>query len=145
MPYLAKLEKAGIPTVIVDFEDQANMVKEEALGSGVPMIRSLHASRTLPGPEDVDNWLNDALNALVEPLTEVEQESGFHNPQQPRILFEGTLEEAEEFYMQEKWVPHPVNAPISVYTDGWPIVVPTEERVAEMLKGTSHRPEEVLT
>ena len=66
MPYLAKLEKAGIPTVIVDFEDQANMVKEEALGSGVPMIRSLHASRTLPGPEDVDNWLNNALNTLVE-------------------------------------------------------------------------------
>ena len=75
MPYLAKLEKAGIPTVIVDFEDQANMVKEESLGSGVPHIRSLHASRTLPGPEDVDNWLNDALNALVEPLTEEEQEA----------------------------------------------------------------------
>jgi hypothetical protein len=145
LPYLAKLEKAGIPTVIVDFEDQANMVKEESLGSGVPHIRSLHASRTLPGPEDIDNWLNDALNALVEPLTGEEQESGFHNPQQPRILFEGTLEEAEEFYMQERWVPHPVNAPISVYTDGWPIVVPTEERVAEMLKGTSHRPDEVLT
>jgi len=102
LPYLAKLEKAGIPTVVVDFEDQANMVEEEALSSGVPHIRSLHASRTLPGPEDVDNWLNDALNALVEPLSEEEQESGLYDPRQPRILFEGTMEEAEEFYMQEK-------------------------------------------
>ncbi len=145
MPYLAKLEKAGIPTVVVDFEDQANMVTEEALSSGVPHIRSLHASRTLPGPEDVDNWLDDALDALVKPLTEEEQKTGLYDPRQPRILFEGTLEEAEEFYMQEKWVPHPVNAPISVYTDGWPVVVPTEERVKEMLKGTSHRPDEILT
>jgi hypothetical protein len=32
-----------------------------------------------------------------------------------------------------------------VYTDGFPIIVPTEERVREMLKGTSHRPDEVLT
>jgi len=46
--------------------------------------------------------------------------------------------------MQEKWVPHPVNAPISIYTDGWPIVVPTEERVKEMLKGTSHKPDEII-
>ena len=145
MPYLAKLEKAGIPTVVVDFEDQANMVKEESLSSGVPHIRSLHASRTLPGPEDVDNWLMNAMNALLEPLTEEEQESGMHDPRQPRIIFEGTMDEAEEFFMQEEWVPHPVNAPISVYTDGWPIVVPTEERVKEMLKGTSHRPDEVLT
>ncbi|MFC1920523.1 hypothetical protein ACFLYQ_02230 [Chloroflexota bacterium] len=144
MPYLAQLEKAGIPTVLVDFEDQDNMVEQEALYNGVPYIRYLHASRTLPGPEDVDNWIDDAFNALIEPLTEKEQESGMFSPQQPRVLFEGALEEAEEFYMQTEWVPHPVNAPISVYTDGYPIVVPTEERVAEMLKGTSHRPDEVV-
>ena len=42
-------------------------------------------------------------------------------------------------------VPEPLNAPIAVYTDGLPIVLPTEERVAEMLKGTSHRPDEMVT
>ena len=31
-----------------------------------------------------------------------------------------------------------------MYTDGFPIVIPTEERVARMLKGTSHKPDEVV-
>ena len=53
MPYIAELEKAGIPTVIIDLEDQHNMVKQEALAQGVPNVRFLAASRTLPGPEDV--------------------------------------------------------------------------------------------
>ncbi|MBI4296298.1 MAG: hypothetical protein HY667_04180 [Chloroflexi bacterium] len=145
MPYLAELEKAGIPTVVVDFADQDNMVREEALVNGVPNIRYLQASRTLPGPADVEQWIRPMLEALTRPLTDKEKESGLWNPPQPRVLFEGTLEEAEAFYQQSKWIPHPVNAPLSVYTDGFPITVPTEERVRAMLKGTSHRPEEVLT
>ncbi len=142
---MAKLEKAGIPTVLVDLEDQEQMVLEESLASGIPNIRYLHASRTLPGEEDVDSWLEPMLDALTRPLTEKEQESGMYNPPQPRVLFEGTLMEAEKFYMQTKYVPHPVNAPQAVYTDGFPIVVPTEERVKEMLTGTSHRPDELIT
>jgi hypothetical protein len=144
LPYLATLEKAGIPTVVVDFADQDNMVHEESLVSGVPQIRYLHASRILQGPEDVKVWIEPMLEALTRPLTDKEKEKGMWNPPQPRVLFTGTLDEAQEFYQQTKWIPHPVNAPLSVYTDGFPIIIPTEERVKEMLKGTSHRPEEVL-
>jgi hypothetical protein len=90
-------------------------------------------------------WIHDLVGELTRPLTDKEKEGGFYNPPHQRILFEGTLEEAEKFYQQTKYIPHPVNAPLCVYTDGFPIVVPTEERVAEMLKGTSHRPDEVLT
>lgn len=121
------------------------MVEQEALFNGVPNIRCLHASRTLPGPEDIDNWMGDMLKALVEPLTEKELESGMHSPRLPRVLFEGNLEDAEAVYQKTEWVPHPVSAPISVYTDGYPIVVPTEKRVQEMLAGTSHRPDELMT
>jgi len=145
LPYVAKLEKAGIPTVLIDFADQENMVKQEALTGGVPNIRYLHASRTLPGPEDVDNWIEPMLEALTRPLTEQEKESGRYEPQQPRVLFEGTLDEAETFYQQTKHIPSPLNAPISIYTDGLPIRVPTEERVREMLAGTSHKPDELIT
>jgi hypothetical protein len=145
LPYLAELEKAGIPTVVVDFEDQDNMIREEALVNGVPQIRFLHASRTLPGPQDVEQLMEPILNELIRPLTDKEKESGLYNPTLPRVIFEGTLDEAHKFYQQTKYIPHPVNAPLCVYTDGFPIVVPTEERVAEMLKSTSHRPDEVLT
>ncbi len=139
------LEKAGIPTILVDLQDQHEMVKQEALVRGVPNVRHLPASRTLPGPEDVKQWIKPMLEALTRPLTEKEKESGMYNPSQPRVLFEGTLEEAHEFYQQTRHVPPPLDAPIAVYTDGLPIVVPTEERVREMLKGTSHRPDEIIT
>jgi len=145
LPYIADLERAGIPTVTIDFEDQHNMVRQEALAQGVPNVRFLPASRTLAGEVDVDSFIVPALKALTKPLTQKENKKGRWEPSQLRVLFEGTLDEADKFYAQAEWVPHPVNAPIAVYTDGSPIVVPTEERVKEMLKGTSHKPDEVLT
>ncbi len=145
MPYIAELEKRGIPTVLVDLEDQHENVKQEALANGVPNVRYLAASRTLPGPEDVQNWIAPMLEALIRPLTEKEKEAGLYSPAQPRILFEGTLEDAVDFYSQTRHVPGPLNAPISIYTDGLPIVIPTEELVARMCRGTSHRPDEVVT
>jgi hypothetical protein len=144
LPYLAKLEKAGIPTVVVDFEDQDQMVRQEALVNGVPEIRIIHASRTLPGPADIDNWMVDMLGALTMPLTDKEKARGKYDPREPRVIFEGTLDEAEEFYQQTKYVPLPVEAPLCRFTDGFPVRIPTEERVAEMLKGTSHKPDELV-
>lgn len=140
------MEKAGIPTVVIDLEDQYNMVKQEAFAAGVPELRFLNASRTLAGPEDVENWIEPLLEELTRPLTEKELESGMRRPeQQQRILFEGTLDEAQEIYQQTRYVGLPVESNISVFTDGFPIIVPTEERVKKMLTGTSHRPGEVVT
>jgi len=120
------------------------MVMEEALAQGVPNARFVHASRTLPGPEDVEVITSSILEALTRPLTKKEKESGPWEPKQERILFEGTLDDAQDFYQQAERVGHPVNAPIAIYTDGSPIIVPTEERVKEMLTGTSHKPDEVI-
>ena len=144
MPYIAKLEKAGIPTVLIDLEDQHNMVRQEALAQGVPEVRFLPASRTLVGPADVDQWVGPLLDALTLPLTDKEKRVGIHVPAHDRILFEGTLDDAQEFYQQTRFIPRPVNAELAVYTDGFPVVIPTEERVAAMLKGTSHKPDEIV-
>ncbi|UCC16534.1 MAG: hypothetical protein JSU58_09225 [Dehalococcoidales bacterium] len=145
MPYIAKLEKAGIPTVVVDLADQEQMVKQESLVNGVPKIRYLHASRVLPGPEDVEIFVEPMLQELLRPLNEEEKESGIYTIPQKRIIFEGTLEEAQDFYQQTEWIPLPVEAPLAKYTDGFPIIVPTEEKVAWMLTGTSRKPDEILT
>ncbi|MFC1947659.1 hypothetical protein ACFLXY_07055 [Chloroflexota bacterium] len=145
MPYIAKLEKAGIPTVVVDLADQEQMVKQESLVNGVPKIRYLHASRILPGPEDVEIIVEPMLQELLRPLNEEEKESGLYTIPQKRIIFEGTLEDAQDFYQQTEWIPLPVEAPIAKYSDGFPIVVPTEEKVAWLLTGTSRKPDEILT
>jgi len=145
LPYIARLEKAGIPSVLIDLEDQRHMVKEWALSNGVPNIRSLHASRILPGPEDVDAFFHPMMEALTKPLTKQEKEKGkWVPPNQQKILFEGTMDEAMAFYQQTEMIPPPVNAPIAIYTDGFPIVIPTEERVKEMLTGTSHKADEII-
>jgi hypothetical protein len=145
LPYITKLEKAGIPTVIVDLEDQHQMVKQTALRYGVPEVRFLPASRTVHGELDVDEFMEPMMEMLVNPLTEKEKESGRWEPSPPdRIIFEGTMDEAEEFFHQTEYVDHPVKAPIARFTDGLPVRIPTEERVAEMLKGTSHKPDELI-
>jgi len=146
LPYLASLEKSGIPTVLINFEEETGKVIHDSLVFGVPKLRYIEADRKSPGGIDEANKLAEpVLDALTRPLNEEEKEGGRWAPEQPRILFEGTLLEAEKFYNQVEYLPGILNAPFSVYTDGLPVVLPTEERVAEMLTGTSHKPDELIT
>ena len=71
------------------------------------------------------------MDALTRPLTAEEKKKGKWEEPDKRILFEGTLEDAQEFYKQNEIIPTLQNAPHAVYTDGLPVIVPTEERVAK--------------
>jgi len=146
LPYLADLEVAGIPTVLVVFNEETEKVKHDAVIHGVPKLRFVVASRNSPGGvSEADKLVQPILDALTRPLTDEEKQKGEWAPKQPRILFEGTLPEAEEFYNQTIQIPRLLGAPFSMYTDGLPVVIPTEDRVAAMLKGTSHKPDEIIT
>ncbi len=132
--------------VLIIYSDQEECFRQAARLAGVPNIRTIHVSRTLPGPQDVDRIIRPLMDALLRPLTETEKSRGvFQDSDNKRIIFEGTLEEGQEFFSQSEIIPTLQNAPICKYTDGLPIVLPTEERVAAMLKGTSHKPDEILT
>ena len=144
MPTLSTYEKAGIPSAFVIFPDQQECWKEAARVVGLPAARYVCESRTIPGHIDVERVIPELMDALTRPLTAEEKARGRWEMPDKRILFEGTLEEAEEFYQQEEIIPNLQNALHSLYTDGLPIVVPTEERVAAMLKGTSHKPNELI-
>jgi len=74
------------------------------------------------------------LDALTKPLTEKEKISG-EPPDakpEPRLLPPDTEENLQRLFKQNDW------------TDYLPITLPTEPRVAAMLKGTSHKPDEVV-
>ena len=144
MPHLATIEKRGIPSVFIIYEDQDECFEQACRLNGIPHLRRVLCSRTIPGPEDVDRWIDDLVGSLVKPLTDEEKAGGRWEEPDKRILFEGTLEEANEFYQQTMNVPGLDNAPFAIYTDGMPIVIPTEERVAAMLKGTSHPADEII-
>ncbi len=132
--------------MLLGYTEETGKVKHDAVLHGIPKLRYIEASRSSPGGVDeADKVMQPLLEGLTRPLTKEEKESGRWAPWQPRILFEGTLEEAEEFYNQSETIPGLNNTPFSMYTDGLPVVIPTEERVEKMLKGTSHRPDEVIT
>lgn len=77
--------------------------------------------------------MTELVDALTKPLTEEEK-----NPQvpvrskRPRLLKPDTEADLHALFLKNGW------------TDGLPIVLPTEERVAEMLTGTDHDPQEVV-
>ena len=146
MPFLASFEKAGIPTVLLGYTEETGKVRHDAVLNGLPELRYVEASRSsLGGVSEAELVMPLLLDGLTRPLTDKEKESGHWMPTEPRILFEGTLEEAEEFYNQYELIPGLNDTPFCKYTDGLPVVIPTEERVEKMLKGTSHRPDEIIS
>jgi hypothetical protein len=140
------MEKAGIPTVDMIYADQANFYQNIALMNGCPNIRWVVAPRIGTPSEMVATYYDKVIKALTDPLTAKEKETGIYSPPAPpRVLFEGTTDEAQNFLQQTILVENCRMCPIAKYTDGLPVIIPTEEKVAEMLTGTSHKPNEVLT
>ncbi|MFC2021378.1 hypothetical protein ACFLU1_06340, partial [Chloroflexota bacterium] len=72
------------------------------------------------GPAVID----DIVAGLTKPLTEEEKSPKWEAPEPSRFVFKGDLEEVNQFFYKRGW------------TDGLPIVPPTEEAVAEMMTGT---------
>jgi hypothetical protein len=77
--------------------------------------------------------LAEIVEGLTKPLSDEDKETGFL-PRTPRrkLLGPDTAENLENYFYDND------------FTDGLPIVLPTEKRVAEMLKATSHKPDEIV-
>ncbi|MBN1191684.1 MAG: hypothetical protein JXA46_18165 [Dehalococcoidales bacterium] len=83
--------------------------------------------------EKAGQLMDQVYKGLLAPLTEEERAPKAKEREQlPRIVFKGDIEEVNRFYYARHW------------TDGLPIMPPTEKAVKAMLKGTSHTPDEVL-
>jgi len=76
--------------------------------------------------------LNEIVEALTKPLTQEERLTGLEERPMPRMIGPDTEENLQRFFLENRM------------TDFLPVVLPTEEKVAWMLKGTSHKPDEVV-
>ncbi len=74
------------------------------------------------------------IDALTKPLTDKEKIKGVppEAAPEPRLLPPDTEENLQRLFKEKDW------------TDYNPVILPTEARVARMLKGTSHKPDEVV-
>ncbi len=76
--------------------------------------------------------VDEIVAALTAPLTEEDKKTGFVEQPRERLLKADTAENLQRQLLENG------------QTDGLLIVLPTEEKVAEMLKGTSRQPDEVV-
>jgi hypothetical protein len=76
--------------------------------------------------------MQEIIDGLTKPISEEEKNLSYQTVEHPRIVPADTEDNLRELFQKNAW------------TDGLPIILPTEERVAAMLKGTSHAPDEVV-
>lgn len=148
MGAVANFEKYGIPAAGLCYEDMIPMVSDEAITKfrGVPEVRVLSVPRPTPqlsAEQVAKNVVPELIAALTRPLTEKEKFFGTVSPTKPpRIAFTGTFNEVQEFFIGDQTDRGYYDAPHCKWTDGLPIIPPTEDRVKAFLACTSHDPDE---
>ena len=79
------------------------------------------------------HFMQSVVDGLTKPLSKEEQMSGLlKGAAGPRTIGPDSAQNLHQYFQDNG------------YTDYLPIVLPTEELVAEMLKGTSHKPDEIV-
>src|SRR4051812_42714490 len=113
---------------------------------GVPRVRSAYVPGTLAdrttdelrafveGDDPVTGrpFMEGVIAELTRPLDDDDLQGLSFERETPRLLEPDTEENLRRLFEQNWW------------TDFLPIVLPTEERVEAMLKGTSHSPDEIV-
>jgi hypothetical protein len=125
------IEGKNTPTVTLAFKYFLDDAMSAASSKGMPVVRVVPETIVSESTvvEDIESAIkavaDDMVDALIRPLTEEEKSPKPREPEHvPRIVFKGTLQEVNRFFYRRGW------------TDGLPIIPPTEEAVAEMLTGT---------
>jgi hypothetical protein len=130
-----KLEKRGLPGVHIACEDMKHVGDWKAGATGVP-IRIIPTScpKDKITKQQMTGIVDATIDALTRDLTKEERRNDIVKPDAPgKVAIVGTIAEIQDYYYKQHW------------TDGLPIIPPTKEAVAEMLKGTSHSRNEVIT
>jgi hypothetical protein len=140
------LEAAGVPSVAVHTHVFARLVRSVASANGMPTLRQAFVPQPVVGrtadelrayidgtdPINKRSFIESVIGGLTAPLEEQDLAGLSYSRSTPRLLDADTEEHLHRLFGDNRW------------TDFAPIVLPTEERVAAMLGGTSHAPDEVV-
>lgn len=125
------MEERNKPTVTLVNTGFFNDARSACSGRGWPGLRVVptqvpcESSITEDIEAGVTEALPDIIDALIKPLIPEESSPQPKEAENPsRIIFKGSLEEVNRFFYKRGW------------TDGLPVIPPTEAAVAEMLTGT---------
>ncbi len=129
------LEKRGLPGAVIMYEALSETARKTCEMKGVPVRR---ATVSYPPQRMTEAQMAEAtektIKALTDPITDDEKKTGVYRPTRPpRYAAEGSLAQVQDYFYEQGW------------TDGLPIVPPTEEKVNAMLKGTTHAADEIVS
>ena len=136
----------GVPTASIQTESFKDAVEQVAYARGIPNLRYVFVPQPVMGksPAELRAYVDgndpitgrpvmeEVIDALTKPLSEEDKKKVSFERSTPRSVEPDTEENLHRLFRENQW------------TDMLPIVLPTEERVAEMLAGTSHPPDEVV-
>lgn len=136
----------GVPTASVQVQPFEQVVKAVAYARGMPRQRFVFVPMPVMGksPAELRAYIEgedpvsgrpvmeEVIEVLTRPLSEEEKKKVSFDRSTPRFVEPDTEEALCRLFLENEW------------TDRLPIVLPTRERVAEMLAGTSRGPDEVV-
>jgi len=132
------LEEMGIPTAPLVTSAFVELVQAVTRKAGMPALRFTFVPHPVGGKSPAElyeygrNALGEIAAALTRPLDAAETRTGAQDRPVPRLLGADSEEALHALFLDAGW------------TDGLPVVLPTEERVAAMLKATRHAPGEIV-
>ncbi len=140
------LEEAGVPSVAVHTHVFARLARAAALANGMPRTRQAFVPQPvvdlspaqlrayIEGKDPISGrpFMQEVIEGLSSPLEGDDVKGVSFDRSTPRLLAPDTEDILQQLFIENNW------------TDFLPIMLPTEERVAAMLKGTSHKPDEVV-
>ena len=138
--------KYGVPTVAVHTDKFDRVVRSVAAVSGMPGLRQVFVPQPIMGKtarelrayvDGIDPItgrpvMQEVVEGLTRPFAADEERPARFDRSTPRLVAADTPERLERLFLDSHW------------TDGLPIVLPTEARVAAMLRGTRRKPDEVV-
>jgi hypothetical protein len=138
--------KYGVPTVAVHTNVFEKVVRSVARTNGVPRARAVFVPQPVMGKsarelrDYVDGndpvtgraVMQEIIEGLTKPFDAEDLEKVVYERTTPRLVEPGAEDELQQLFLDNNW------------TDKLPIILPTEERVAAMLAGTSRKPDEVV-
>ena len=140
------LEEQGVPTVAVHTDIFSRLVNAVTRANGMPTSRQAYVPQPvvdrspeqlrayIDGVDPVSSrpFMQEVIEGLSNPLDAADLEGLTFERTTPRLLEPGSEDNLRQLFETNGW------------TDHLPVILPTEERVARMLEGTSHAPDEVV-
>ena len=141
-----QLENAGVPSVAIHTDVFARLAHSVALANGMPRTRQAFVPQPVVDktpqqlrgyieglePTTKRPFMQEVIEGLSRPLDEEDLKGLSFDRSTPRLVEPGTEDDLQRLFLDNRW------------TDQLPVILPTEQRVAAMLEGTSHPPDKVV-